>query len=73
MGRKFEVEEDDRQHYDKWTVWWYEKEFWEEGRVENAEFAVNEWPAVGQNTMIDYIHIYIYVYVYINSGFLAGF
>ena len=25
---------------DKWTVWRYEKEGWEEGRVENAEFVV---------------------------------
>ena len=35
---------DDRQHYDKWTVWRYEKEGWEEGRVENAEFAVKDLP-----------------------------
>ena len=27
---------DDRQHHDKWTVWRYEKEGWEKGRVENA-------------------------------------
>ena len=35
---------DDRQHNDKWTVWKYEKEGWEEGRVENAEFAVKDLP-----------------------------
>ena len=33
---------DDTQHYNKWTVWRYEKEGWEEGRVENAEFAVKD-------------------------------
>ena len=35
---------DDRQHYDKWTVWRYEKEGWEERRVVNAEFAVKNLP-----------------------------
>ena len=35
---------DDRKHYDKWTVWRYEKEGWEEGRVENAEFATKDLP-----------------------------
>ena len=35
---------DDRQHYDKWTVWRYEKEGLEEGRVENAKFALKDLP-----------------------------
>ena len=35
---------DNRQHYDKWTVCSYEKEGWEEGRVENAEFVVKDLP-----------------------------
>ena len=35
---------DYRQHYYNWTVWRYEKEGWEDGRVENAEFAVKELP-----------------------------
>ena len=35
---------DDRQHYDKWTLWRYEKEGWEGGRVENAELAVKDLP-----------------------------
>ena len=35
---------DDRQHCDKWTAWRNEKEGWEEGRVENAEFAVKNLP-----------------------------
>ena len=35
---------DDRQHHDKWSVCKYEKEGWEEGRVENAEFAVKGLP-----------------------------
>ena len=34
---------DDR-HYDKWTVWRYEKEGWEEGSMENAEFSVKYLP-----------------------------
>ena len=33
---------DDRQRHDKWTVCRYEKKGWEEGRVENAEFAVKD-------------------------------
>ena len=35
---------DDRQHYGECTVPRYENEGWEEGRVENAEFAVKTWP-----------------------------
>ena len=41
---------DNRQHYDKWTVWRYEKEGRKDGRVENAEFAVKYLPL---GTMID--------------------
>ena len=33
---------DDRQYHDKWTVCRYEKEDCEEGRVENADFAVKD-------------------------------
>ena len=41
---------DDRQHYDKWTIWRNEKEGWEEGsRLVNGELAVKD---LGQNTMI---------------------
>ena len=35
---------DDRQYHNKWTVCRYEKEGWEEGRVENAEFTVEDVP-----------------------------
>ena len=35
---------DDSQHYDKWTVCRYEKEGWEEGRLENYEFVVKDLP-----------------------------
>ena len=35
---------DDRHHHNKWTVGRYENEGWEEGRVENAEFAVKNLP-----------------------------
>ena len=34
----------DRQHHDKWTVCRYEKEGWEEGRVENVAVAVIDLP-----------------------------
>ena len=35
---------DNKQTYGKWPVWRYEKEGWEEGRVENGEFAVKYLP-----------------------------
>ena len=35
---------DVRQHHDKWTVCRYEKEGCDEGRVENADFAVKDLP-----------------------------
>ena len=43
-GRKFAAEDIRwiRQLYEKWTVWKYEKEGWEHGRMEKAQFAVKD-------------------------------
>ena len=46
---------DDRQNYDKWTVWKYEKEDWEEGRIENAESAVKDLPLGRTLWLIDWL------------------
>ena len=48
----------DRQHYDKWTVWRYEKEGWGEGRVENAEFAVKDLSLGRTLWLIDWLICY---------------
>ena len=45
---------DDRQHYDKWTEWKYEKEGWEEGWAENAEFTVKDLPLGRTLWLIEY-------------------
>ena len=46
---------DDIQHYDKWTVGRYEKEGWEEGRVENAEFVAKDLPLGRTLWLIDWL------------------
>ena len=40
---------------DRWTVWRYKKEGWEEGRVEKAEFAVKHLPLGRTLWLIDWL------------------
>ena len=52
---------DDRQHYDNWAIWRYEKQGWDEGRVENAEFAVKDLP-LGRTLWLSAWLIYWMIY-----------
>ena len=54
LAKKEQPAEGCSRRYGKWTVWRYEKEDWEEGRVENAEFAVKDLPLGRTLWLIDW-------------------